>query len=67
MTTEIKTVGLLTADEAARWMGISVRKFRSLDLRRVQIGRCVRYDVRDLQLYADLNGNRTPFNRRLGA
>lgn len=50
--------GLLTTKQAAAWLGISVRKFVTLGIRRVRIGRSVRYDPRDLQQYADLHGDR---------
>ena len=50
--------GLLTTDEAAQWLRVSPRTVKSLPLRRVLIGRSVRYDVKDLQAFADLNGDR---------
>ena len=31
-----------------------------LDIRRVKIGKSVRYNVRDLQAFADLHGDRPP-------
>lgn len=56
--------GLLTTRQAAEWMGISERKFVTLGLRQVRIGeRSVRYDMRDLQQYADLNGDRPPLRK----
>jgi hypothetical protein len=48
--------GLLTTEEAARWLRICRRTLYTLAIRRVKIGRCTRYDVRDLQTYADLHG-----------
>lgn len=39
--------GLLTTDEAAAWLRVSPRTVKSLPLRRVRIGKLVRYDVRD--------------------
>jgi hypothetical protein len=50
--------GLLTTKQAAAWLGISVRKFVTLGIRRVLIGRSVRYDPRDLVTYADTHGSR---------
>lgn len=52
------TNGLLKPRDAAEWLKISLRTLANLDIRRVKIGKCVRYDVRDLQLYADLHGDR---------
>lgn len=54
------TQGLLTTKQAAAWLGISVRKFVTLGIRRVQIGRAVRYDPRDLAAFADTHGSRPP-------
>lgn len=56
----VVTNGLLKSSEAAEWLKISLRTLANLDIRRVKIGKCVRYDVRDLQLYADLHGDRPP-------
>ena len=50
--------GLLTTKEAAASLGISVRKFVALGIRRIQIGRAVRYDPRDLQQFIDLHADR---------
>jgi len=50
--------GLLTPREAAAWLKVSVRLLAALPIRRVRIGRLVRYDPQDLQLFADLNGDR---------
>jgi hypothetical protein len=63
---ELKPTGLLTARQAAQWLGISERKLRSLGLRQVRIGRLVRYDRRDLELFADLNATR-PALRKAGS
>jgi hypothetical protein len=53
--------GLLTIREAAAWLGVSVRTFNGLGIRQVRFGqRIVRYDVRDLQQFADLHGDRQP-------
>jgi hypothetical protein len=49
-------VGLLTPKQAAVWLACSVRTLYNLPIRRVKVGRLTRYDVRDLQLYADLHG-----------
>lgn len=56
--------GLLTVQEAAEWLRVSLRTLAKLPIRRVKIGRCTRYDPRDLQAYADLNGT---VQRRTGA
>lgn len=48
--------GLLTIDEAAAWLHISIRTLAKLPIRRIKIGRCTRYDPRDLQNYADFHG-----------
>lgn len=51
--------GLLTTQQAAAWMGVSYRTFVTLGIRQVRFGeRLVRYDVRDLQQFADLHGDR---------
>jgi len=51
--------GLLTKEEAAAWLRVSPRALAKLPIRRVKIGRkIVRYDVKDLQQFADLNGDR---------
>lgn len=55
--------GLLTTKQAAAWLGISVRKFVTLGIRRILIGRAVRYDVRDLEAWCDVNGSRPPARR----
>ena len=53
--------GLLTTQQAAEWMGVSVRTFVTLGIRQIRFGeRLVRYDVRDLQQFADLHGDRPP-------
>jgi hypothetical protein len=57
----MKPTGLLTAKQAAAWLAVSERTLRALQLRKVHVGkRAIRYDVRDLQQYADLNGTRPP-------
>jgi flavin reductase (DIM6/NTAB) family NADH-FMN oxidoreductase RutF len=55
-TTPTAPMGLLTPKQAAAWLACSLRTLYNLPIRRVKIGRCTRYDVRDLQLYADLHG-----------
>lgn len=53
--------GLLTTKQAAEWLGISIRTLAGLGIRQVRFGeRIVRYDVRDLQQFADLHGDRQP-------
>jgi hypothetical protein len=53
--------GLLTTRQAAAWLGVSVRTLNGLGIRQVRFGeRIVRYDVRDLQQFADLHGDRQP-------
>lgn len=52
--------GLMTPKQAAAWLNVSLRTLYNLPIRHVKIGRLRRYDPRDLQLYADLNGDRTP-------
>lgn len=49
-------IGLLTPKQAAAWLACSVRTLYNLPIRRVKLGRLTRYDVRDLQLFADLHG-----------
>jgi len=51
-------MGLLKPREAAEWLKVSPGLLKKLPIRRVRVGRLVRYDVRDLQQYADLNGDR---------
>lgn len=55
--------GLLTPKEAAAWLGVTTRTLFNLDLRVVKVGRLNRYDVRDLQQYADMHGNRPRLER----
>lgn len=56
--------GLLTTRQAAEWMGVSPRTFVTLGIRQVRFGqRIVRYDLRDLQQFADLNGDRQPMRK----
>jgi hypothetical protein len=56
--------GLLTTKQAAEWMRVSIRTFNGLGIRQVRFGeRIVRYDVRDLQQYADLHGDRPRLER----
>jgi len=55
--------GLLTPREAASWLSVSLRELYVLDLRYVKIGRSRRYDLRDLQQFADLNGDRPRLER----
>ena len=51
--------GLLTTRQAAAWLGVSRTTFLTLGIRQVRFGeRIVRYDVRDLQQFADLHGDR---------
>jgi len=51
--------GLLTKEEAAAWLRVSPRALAKLPIRRVRIStRVIRYDVKDLQAFADLNGDR---------
>jgi len=53
--------GLLTTRQAAAWLGVSRSTFLTLGIRQVRFGeRIVRYDVRDLQQFADLHGDRQP-------
>jgi hypothetical protein len=53
--------GLLTTRQAAAWLGVSRTTFLGLGIRQVRFGeRIVRYDVRDLQQFADLHGDRQP-------
>lgn len=58
------TSGLLRAEEAAAWLGVSRAQFYKLKVRQVVLGpQCVRYDVRDLMEFADANGNIDPMRR----
>lgn len=57
--------GLLSVKDAAKWLSVSPGTLRKLGLRRITIGRCVRYDVRDLRAFADLSGTRPPM-RKIG-
>jgi len=51
--------GLLTKEEAAAWLRVSPRTLATLAIRRVKItSKILRYDVRDLQQFADLHGDR---------
>ena len=50
--------GLLSPEQAAEWLGVSRRTIYNLPIRYVKIGRLRKYDLADLQAYADLNGNR---------
>lgn len=51
--------GLLTTRQAAEWLGVSRTTFLALGIRQIRFGeRIVRYDVRDLQQFADLHGDR---------
>lgn len=50
--------GLLTPRQAAEWLGVSLRTLYNQPIRYVKIGRLRRYDVADLQAFADLHGNR---------
>ena len=53
--------GLLTTKQAAALLGVSRSTFLTLGIRQVRFGeRIVRYDVRDLQQFADLHGDRQP-------
>lgn len=53
--------GLLTIAQAAQWLGVSVRTLNGLGIRQVRFGKAIiRYDVRDLQQFADLHGDRQP-------
>ena len=62
-TGSVEMDGLLTAREAARWLRVSLRTLYNLPIRRIKIGRCTRYDPKDLQLYADLHGSQPPLRR----
>jgi len=56
--------GLLTAEEAAQWMCVSRAHFYKLQIRKIVVGpQCVRYDVRDLQSWADAHGNVDPMRK----
>lgn len=50
--------GLLKPREAAAWLRVSERLLKQLDIRRVRVGRLVRYDPIDLQQFADRHGDR---------
>lgn len=53
--------GLLTAEQAAAWLNVSRAHFYKLKLRRVVLGpQVIRYDLRDLQAWADANGDVAP-------
>jgi len=56
LATPAAPMGLLTPKQAAKWLACSLRTLYNLPIRRVKVGRLTRYDVRDLQLYADLHG-----------
>ena len=55
--------GLLSPEQAAEWLGVSRRTIYNLPIRYVKIGRRRKYDVTDLQAYADLNGSRDRLKR----
>lgn len=57
--------GLLTDIEAAAWLGVSRSTFYKLDMRSIEVGgkHCIRYDIKDLQAWADANGNIAPMRR----
>ena len=54
----VSPFGLLRPEEAADWLKISKRTLASLDIRRIKIGKSVRYDPIDLQQFADRHGDR---------
>lgn len=54
---------LLTAHQAARYLGISRSTLYATAIRRVRIGRAVRFDVRDLDAFIELHATRPPVRR----
>lgn len=58
------TSGLLTAEQAAAWLNISRAQFYKLGLRKIIVSqRCHRYDIKDLQFYADTHGTIEPLRK----
>lgn len=64
MDTENRPAGLLTSDEAARWLAISPRTLRSLrssgKIPFISIGRLVRFSVADLEQFVSRSRQTAP-------
>lgn len=67
--TDIRNVqgGLLNADEAAAWLKVSKNVLYTLPIRKVKFAKqIVRYDVKDLQFFADTHGDTEPLRKKTG-
>ena len=56
--------GLWTMRQAWEWLGVSRAMFYTLPIRRIRIGRAVRIDPKDLELYVNLHADRPALRPR---